>query len=365
MSVSIIHDLLELGANSNASDWHIKQGHPVVLRIEKALVDTDYIPDAEKMEKIMQDFIPNKELREKFNETGDLDISYVEDNVGRFRVNVHMQRGEPAFTLRYVKTNILTFDDLGLPEIMQTIAEAPRGIIILGGTTGSGKSTTLAAMLEHLNMNYRKHIITIEDPIEYEFEDKKSVFEQREVGIDTDSFKNALIHALRQDPDIIMVGEMRDRVSFDAALQAADTGHLVMTTLHANTASQAITRILDFYSHQERESVRMALSMNLHSIICQRLLPRAFGGGLIPGSEIMINTPMVRKILEKDQIEKLPAAIDNGREDGMQTFNHSLLQLVNEGLITEEDALATATNPEALRMNLQGIELKSGSNILG
>jgi len=340
MSVSIIHDLLELGANSNASDWHIKQGHPVVLRIEKALVDTDYIPDAEKMEKIMQDFIPNKELREKFNETGDLDISYVEDNVGRFRVNVHMQRGEPAFTLRYVKTNILTFDDLGLPEIMQTIAEAPRGIIILGGTTGSGKSTTLA-------------------------EDKKSVFEQREVGIDTDSFKNALIHALRQDPDIIMVGEMRDRVSFDAALQAADTGHLVMTTLHANTASQAITRILDFYSHQERESVRMALSMNLHSIICQRLLPRAFGGGLIPGSEIMINTPMVRKILEKDQIEKLPAAIDNGREDGMQTFNHSLLQLVNEGLITEEDALATATNPEALRMNLQGIELKSGSNILG
>jgi twitching motility protein PilT len=276
-----------------------------------------------------------------------------------------MQRGEPAFTLRYVKTNIMTFDELGLPSIMETIAETPRGIIILGGTTGSGKSTTLAAMLEHININFRKHVITIEDPIEYEFEDKKSVFEQREVGIDTDSFRNALIHALRQDPDIIMVGEMRDRVSFDAALQAADTGHLVMTTLHANTASQAITRILDFYSHQERESVRMALSMNLHSIICQRLLPRAFGGGLIPGAEIMINTPMVRKILEKDQLEKLPAAVDNGREDGMQTFNHSLLQLVNEGLITEEDALATATNPEALKMNLQGIELKSGSNILG
>jgi twitching motility protein PilT len=365
MGVSVIHDLLELGANSNASDWHIKQGHPVVLRIEKNLVDTDYIADAEKMQQILKDFIPNEELYNKFQETGDLDLSYVEDNVGRFRVNIHRQRGEPAFTLRYVKTNIMTFDDLGLPAIMKTIAETPRGIIILGGTTGSGKSTTLAAMLEHINYNFRKHIITIEDPIEYEFEDKKSVFEQREIGIDTNSFQDALIHALRQDPDIIMVGEMRDRVSFDAALQAADTGHLVMTTLHANTSSQAITRILDFYSHQERESVRMALSMNLHSIICQRLLQRAFGGGVIPGAEIMINTPIVRKLLEEGKLEKLPSAVDNGREDGMQTFNYSLLTLVNEGLITEEDALATATNPDALKMNLQGIELKSGSNILG
>ena len=365
MGVSIIHDLLELGANSNASDWHIKQGHPVVLRIEKNLVNTDYIPDAEKMQQILKDFVPNAEMYNKFQESGDLDLSYVEDNVGRFRINVHMQRGEPAFTLRYVKTNIMTFEELGLPSIIKTISEAPRGIIILGGTTGSGKSTTLAAMLEHINYNFRRHIITIEDPIEYEFEDKKAVFEQREVGIDTNTFQDALVHALRQDPDIIMVGEMRNQVSFDAALQAADTGHLVMTTLHANTASQAITRILDFYPHQERESVRVALSMNLHSIICQRLLQRAFGGGVIPGAEIMINTPIVRKLLEEGKLEKLPSAIDNGREDGMQTFNHSLLTLVNEGLITEEDALAAATNPDALRMNLQGIELKSGSNILG
>jgi len=365
MPVSIIHDLLELGVNSNASDWHIKEGHPVVLRIEGGLVDTDFMCDEKTIDKILHDFVPTEELLDKYNKSGDLDLSYVEDNVGRFRLNVHQQRGRPAFTLRHVKTNIMTLDDLGLPDIMKTIAEAPRGVIILGGTTGSGKSTTLAAMLEHVNLNFRKHCITIEDPIEYEFEDKKSVFEQREVGIDTDSFQAALIHVLRQDPDIIMVGEMRNRESFDAALQAADTGHLVMTTLHATTASQSITRILDFYDFNEHTSIRMALSMNLHAIICQRLLPRAFGGGVIPGAEIMLNTPMVRKLLEQDQLEKLPAAVENGGEDGMQSFNQSLLGLVNDGLITEEDAMGAATNPEALRMNLQGIELNTGSQIIG
>lgn len=365
MGVSVIHDLLELGVSSNASDWHIKDGHPVVLRIEGSLVDTDFTPDKECLDQILSDMVPSEDMIEKYNDTGDLDLSYVEDNVGRFRVNVHQQRGGPAFTLRHVKTNIMTLDELGLPEVLKRIAIAQRGIIILGGTTGSGKSTTLAAMLEHINLNFRRHCITIEDPIEYEFEDKKSVFEQREVGIDTDSFQQALIHVLRQDPDIIMVGEMRNRESFDAALQAADTGHLVMTTLHATTAAQSVTRILDFYDFNEQNSIRMALSINLHAIICQRLLPRAFGGGVVPGSEIMINTPMVRKLLEQGQLEKLPAAIENGREDGMQSFNQSLLALVNDGHITEEDALGAASNPEALRMNLKGIELKSGSQILG
>ncbi len=365
MGVSVIHDLLELGVNSNASDWHIKEGHPVVLRIEGSLVDTDFQADEKLIDQILDDFVTDEDMRVRYRDTGDLDLSYVEDNIGRFRVNVHQQRGRPAFTMRHVKTDIMSFDALGLPLILRKIAEAPRGIIILGGTTGSGKSTTLAAMLEHINLTRRRHCITIEDPIEYEFEDKKSVFEQREVGIDTQTFKDALIHVLRQDPDIIMVGEMRNRESFDAALQAADTGHLVMTTLHATSAAQAITRILDFYDHVEQGSIRMALSMNLHAIICQRLLPRAFGGGMIPSAEIMINTPMVRKLLEIGQLEKLPAAIENDREEGMQSFNQSLLGLVNEGLITEEDALAAASNPEALKMNLKGISLKSGSQILG
>ncbi len=364
MAVSVIHDLLELGINSNASDWHIKEGAPVVLRIDGALVDTDFVPDAESIEKIVATMAKG-EMYERYKKDGDLDLSYVEDNVGRFRVNIHKQRGQTAFTLRHVKTNIMQLDELGTPPVLRTIAEAQRGIIILGGTTGCGKSTTLAAMLEHVNLNFRKHCITIEDPIEYEFEDKKSIFEQREVGIDTSSFQEALTRVLRQDPDIIMVGEMRNKESFDAALQASDTGHLVMTTLHATTAAQSITRILDFYSHEEQDGIRMALSMNLYAIICQRLIPRAFGGGVIPGCEIMINTPMVKKLMEDAQIEKLPAAIEAGRDDGMQSFNQSLLKLINEGIITEEDAFAAATNPEALKMNLKGIDLNTANQIIG
>ena len=364
MGVSVIHDLLELGVNSNASDWHIKEGHPVVLRIAGSLVDTDFVPDAECIEQILTT-MASGEMLERYRQDGDLDLSYVEDNVGRFRVNIHKQRGSSAFTLRHVKTNIMQLDELGTPQIIKTIAEAHRGIIIMGGTTGSGKSTTLAAMLEHINLNSRKHCITIEDPIEYEFEDKRSVFEQREIGIDTTTFQEALSRVLRQDPDIIMVGEMRNKESFDAALQAADTGHLVMTTLHATTSAQAITRILDFYPRLEQDSIRTSLSMNLHAIICQRLIPRAFGGGVIPGCEVMINTPMIKKLLEKDQLDKLPAAIEAGRDDGMQSFNQSLLVLINEGLITEEDAFAAATNPEALKMNLKGIDLNTANQIIG
>ena len=364
MAVSVIHDLLELGINSNASDWHIKEGHPVVLRIAGGLVDTDFVPDTECIESILKSIV-SEEMLERYKEDGDLDLSYVEDHVGRFRVNVHKQRGKTAFTLRHVKTNIMQLEELGTPPILKPISEAPRGIIIVGGTTGSGKSTTLAAMLEHVNLNFRKHCITIEDPIEYEFEDKKSVFEQREVGIDTTTFQEALTRVLRQDPDIIMVGEMRNKESFDAALQAADTGHLVLTTLHATTAAQSITRILDFYPHVEQDSIRKALSMNLHAIICQRLVPRAFGGGVVPGCEVMINTPMVRKLLEKNDLEKLPAAIETGHDDGMQSFNQSLLGLINGGIITEEDAFAAATNPDALRMNLKGIDLNTSNQILG
>lgn len=365
MGVCVIHDLLEFGVNSNASDWHVKLGHPIVLRIEGNLVNSDFTPDEDCIEQLLIDIIASEEMLEKYKEEGDLDLSYVEDRVGRFRINIHRQRGTHAFSFRHVKTNIMSLRELGLPPIINHIAEAPRGIVILGGTTGSGKSTTLAAMLEHVNLNFRKHCITIEDPIEYGFEDKKSIFEQREVGIDTNSFDSALIHVLRQDPDIIMVGEMRNKESFDAALQAADTGHLVLTTLHATTAAQAITRILDFYEFNEQNAIRMSLSINLYAVVCQRLLPRAFGGGLIPGAEIMINTPMIKKMLEQNQLERLPAAIENGREDGMQSFNQSLMGLVNDGYVTVEDALAAASHPEALRMNLDGIELNTGSQILG
>jgi twitching motility protein PilT len=366
MAHGILHEVLALGVGSNASDWHIKENAPVALRIAGKLVDTDLVPDSDLMDKIIEEMIEGDErLRSKYFETGDLDISYVEEEVGRFRVNIHKQRGEKGITMRHVKTEIMNFEQLGVPPVIEKLAESERGIIIISGTTGSGKSTTLAAMMQHMNNNFRRHIITVEDPIEYEFFDNKSFFEQREVGLDTISFYSALVHALRQDPDVIMVGEMRDKESFEAALQAADTGHLVMTTLHSSTASQAVNRILDFYEHAEQGPIREALSVNLRAIVAQRLLPRAFGGGVVPTIEVMINTPLIQKLLTENRLDKLAGAIAGSRGDGMQSFNQSLYGLINNGDITEEDAMRSSSNPEALKMNLKGIFLDEDNKIIG
>ena len=364
MPVSSLHEVLELGVSSKASDWHIKEGAPVTIRIAGDLVDSDFVTSKDFLFDLIKTMVRQQEMLDKFEKQGDLDISYVEDGIGRFRVNIHKQKGMIGITMRHVKSDVLNFTELGLPQTISGIAEAERGIIIVSGTTGSGKSTTLASMLQYINNNFRKHIITIEDPIEYEFHDNKSIIEQREVGLDTETFQSALVHVLRQDPDIIMIGEMRNRESFDAALQASDTGHMVMTTLHSTNANQAINRILDFYKHEEQAAIRSALSINLKAVICQRLIPRAYGGGVIPGVEIMINSPIVKKLIETNKLEKLPAAIESGKDDGMQSFNQSLLGLVNEGLITEEDALKMASNPESLKMNLKGIFLDTSQQII-
>jgi len=247
--------------------------------------------------------------------------------------------------------------------ILKSIAESPRGIVLLSGSTGCGKSTTLAAMVEHINATSKKHIITLEDPIEYVFEDNQSVIEQREIGLDSLSFEMGLKHILRQDPDVIMIGEMRDAVSFMAAINAADTGHLVLSTLHTTTASQAIGRILDFFQPDERDQVRRQLAATMQAIVCQRMAARV-GGGVVPAIEIMINTPTVRKMLEENRLEKLAAAIETGVEDGMQTFNQALFNLVREGRVSEKEALAKATNPQALEMNFKGIFLDEARRIL-
>jgi twitching motility protein PilT len=365
MAKSIFHKVLEMTVNSNSSDLHVKENSPVAFRISGEMLSSDFVPDHDMLMKFINEMVEFEDQMETFKKTGDLDMSHVEDGVGRFRVNVHRQRGLISMTLRHVKNEIMTFKELGLPPVMKDIAESHRGIIILSGTTGSGKSTTMAAMLEHININFRKHIITIEDPIEYEFADNLCFIEQREVGLDTESFQSALKHVLRQDPDIIMVGEMRDKSSFEAALQAADTGHLVMTTLHSSNASQTINRILDFYDKGEQDAIREALALNLRAIISQRLIPKAFGDGRIPGNEIMINTPMVNKLLMEDRLDKLPSAISAGIQDGMMSFNQRLLDLVNSGQITEEDALENSDNPEQLKMNFQGIFLGQDSAIVG
>jgi len=265
--------------------------------------------------------------------------------------------------MRYVKTNIPSFAELGLLDIVKSIAEVPRGIVLVAGTTGSGKSTTLAAMLQHINSNFKRHVITLEDPIEYVFDDIQSVIEQREVGLDSLSFHNGLKNVLRQDPDIIMIGEMRDSISFAAAISAADTGHLVLSTLHTTNASQSVTRILDFFPAEEREQIRRQLAGTLQAVVCQRMVGTV-SGGMTPALEIMINTGTVKKLIEENRLDKLAAAIETGGEDGMQNFNQALFQLTKEKKVTEKEALAKATNPQALEMNFKGIFLDEGKRIL-
>ena len=284
-------------------------------------------------------------------------------DVGRFRTNLFQQRGQWCLAMRFVKTRVPSFEELGLLPQIKQIAESPRGIVLLAGSTGCGKSTTLAAMIEHINTNFKKHIITLEDPIEYVFEDNQSVIEQREIGLDTLSFHHALIHVLRQDPDIIMIGEMRDDISFTAAMSAADTGHLVLSTVHTTNASQSINRILDFFKAEEREQIRRQLAGTLRGVICQRMVATV-DGKLTPALEILLNTPLVRKLIEENRLDKLAAAIETGMDDGMISFNQSLFNLVKAGRVTEKEALSKASNPQALEMNFKGIFLDEGRRIL-
>jgi twitching motility protein PilT len=256
-----------------------------------------------------------------------------------------------------------SFEALGLLEQIKSLAESPRGIVLLAGSTGSGKSTTLAAMIEHVNSNFKKHIVTLEDPIEFVFEDNQSVIEQREIGLDTGSFHSALKHVLRQDPDIIMVGEMRDATSFTAAMSAADTGHLVLSTLHTTTAALAVTRILDFFKAEEREQIRRQIAGTLRGVVCQRMVTTV-DNKLAPAMEIMLNSPLVKKLLEENRLDKLSAAIETGTDDGMISFNQSLFNLVKSGRVTEKEALSKASNPQGLEMNFKGIFLDEGRRII-
>ena len=366
MTKTSLHEVLKTAVENNASDILVKENSPVNYRIDGTLINCDFSADRTVLETFLAQ-TANEKQRAQLEEIGDLDFSHREDDVGRFRVNVHRQRGLLGVTFRWVKNDVLTFEQLGLPPVLAEISKAKRGIIMVTGTTGSGKSTTMAAILQYMNTHRHEHIITIEDPIEYEFLDDQSVFEQREVGLDTESFECALKHALRQDPDVIMVGEMRDRVSFDAALRAADTGHLVISTLHAANAAQTITRILDMFEKNEQDAIREALAANLCAVISQRLVPLAGGAGRTPVEEIMINTPIVGKLIQEDRLEKLGAAIQAGQGDGMMTFNQSLLELVNAGRVTREDAVECSDNPEGLKMNFEGIFLSSdaGGGLVG
>jgi len=356
--------ILKIAVEGGASDAHIKIGAPVIFRINRELVAVECPqPTAEWMNKIVETITPTH-LKKRLEEDREVDFSYYIPDVGRFRTNLFQQRGQWALAMRYVRSHVASFEELGLLEQIKTIAETPRGIVLVAGSTGCGKSTTLAAMIEHINSNFKKHIITLEDPIEFVFEDNQCVVEQREVGLDTASFHHALKHVLRQDPDIIMLGEMRDDISFSAAMSAADTGHLVLSTLHTTTAAQSITRILDFFKADEREQVRRQLAGTLRAVICQRMLPTV-KGNLTPAFEIMVNSPLIKKMLEENRLDKLTAAIETSADDGMLTFNQSLFNLVKAGRVTEKEAMAKASNPQALEMNFKGIFLNEGGRIVG
>ncbi len=362
--VELLHTILKAAVDAGASDVHLKINSPVVFRVNQRLVTPDlpYV-SPEAMDVWVKQIVPTH-LRARLEAEREIDFSYHVPGIGRFRTNLYQQRGEFAISMRYVKVRVPPFEELGLPEVIKRIAEQPRGIVIVAGATGCGKSTTLAAMIEHINANFRKHIITLEDPIEYVFEDNQSVIEQREIGLDTLSYHHALKHVLRQDPDVIMIGEMRDSISVEAAMAAADTGHLVLTTLHTTNAQQSLIRILDFFKAEEREQVRRQLAGTLQAVIVQRLV-NTVHGRVTPACEILINTPTVRKLIEENRLEKIYAAIETGTEEGMMTFNQSLLQLVKSGLVDVKEALAKASNPQALEMNLRGIFLDEGRRIIG
>jgi twitching motility protein PilT len=361
--MELFQKILKAAVEGGASDVHLKIGTPVIYRISRELVAVECpYPTEEWMNTIVYAIAP-KHLHKRMEDDREVDFSYYLPGTGRFRTNLFQQRGQWCLAMRHVKAAVPSFEELGLLEQIKTLAESPRGIVLLAGSTGSGKSTTLAAMLEHVNAHFKKHIITLEDPIEFVFEDNQSVIEQREIGLDTQSFHSALKHVLRQDPDIIMVGEMRDATSFTAAMSAADTGHLVLSTVHTTNAAQSVTRILDFFQADDREQVRRQLAGTMRGVICQRMVT-TIAGSMTPALEILINTPTVKKLIEDNRLDKLAAAIETGNDDGMLSFNQCLFNLVKAGKVTEKEAMAKASNPQALEMNFRGIFLDEGRRIL-
>ncbi len=356
--------ILRGGIESGASDIHIKPGAPIIFRIDRQLVSAEApLHDSAWMERVLGEIVPPR-LQMKLEQEHEVDFALAIPALGRFRVNVFQQRGELTLALRIVKTSVRGFAELNLPDIAGRIAEAARGIIIIAGAIGSGKSTTLAAMLDHINTTSRKHIITLEDPIEFLLTDKQSVIEQREIGLDTATYTTGLRHVLRQDPDVLVIGEMRDAESAVAAMSAANIGHLVITTLHTSDATKSVQRILEFFPAAERDYARKLFADTLHGVVCQRLV-RSTKGAVLPALEILLNNSAVSSLIASDRLDKIPGAMELGSGDGMQNFDGALQKMVTAGQITREEALAHAANPEGLQMAFKGVVLSESRRILG
>jgi len=357
-----LNEILQVALKSGASDIHLKAGLPPMFRLDGALVP---LKDARRMppEEIgrMAFGIMNDYQKEKYKQTNEVDLAYGVPGLGRFRVNVFQQRGTLGVVLRVIPFKIQSIEQLMLPKVLEKIAGEQRGLVLVTGTTGSGKSTTLAAMIDHVNATETCHIMTIEDPIEFLVRDKRSIVNQREVGVDTMSFGQALKSALRQDPDVILVGEMRDLETIETALTAAETGHLVMSTLHTLDATETINRIISAFPPYQQKQVRLQLGSVLKAVISQRLVPRADGKGRVPAIEVLLATGRVRELIEdKDRTKEIPDAIAQGNVAyGMQTFDQSLMWLLKSSLISYEEALRQASNPDDFALRVSGVSSTS------
>lgn len=338
-----------------ASDIHLKVGTPPAVRIMKDIVFLKEEPlTPEEVENLAFSIMPPS-AREVFLKNKEVDFPYEKKGLVRFRVNVYTQRQTVAISMRLIKLNIPSIEDLGLPSILKSLVTKKAGLILVTGPSGSGKSTTLAAMIEYLNQNESLNIITIEDPIEYVFTDKLSLISQREIGIDTSSFYSALKMALREDPNIIMVGELRDIESVSVALQAAETGHLVLSTLHTIDTVSTISRIVDMFPPHQQNQVRYQLASTLVGVISQRLLKRKDKTGLVPACEVLIGTSTVRKWIRENKLSEIPKIIEEGKLEGMQSFNQNLLELYKANIIDANEALMASPNPSDLELAIKGI----------
>jgi twitching motility protein PilT len=359
-----VNDLLKVAVERGASDLHLKAGSYPMMRVGGDLtpVAQDRRIDHEEMIAIAAAVLPTA-LREKFKDSHEVDLAYSVAGLGRFRCNAFQQRGTIGMTFRVIPFRVATIPELTLPPVLKRITQERRGLVLVTGTTGSGKSTTLAAMIDEINSSQTVNVMTIEDPIEYLHRDKRSIICQREVGIDTKSFAQALRSALRQDPDVILVGEMRDHETIETALLAAETGHLVLSTLHTLDAAETIGRIVSVFPPHQHQQVRIQLGSVLRAVVSQRLIPKADGKGRVPAVEVMIVTPFIRDcIIDKDKTHLIRGAIAQGTSQyGMQTFDQSIYFLYEQRLITQEEALRWASNPDEFKLRLQGITSTSDS----
>lgn len=361
----LLDDCLKVMVENGASDLHVKSNSVPRMRVSGKIKKMD-LPEISHENVIeMGNSIMSPFHRELLPKNKGVDLAFTSETYGRFRANIFFQRGTLSIVIRTIKSIIPSFSELHIPPVFEKICMKERGLVLVAGATSSGKSTTVATVVDYINNNRDAHIITVEDPIEYVHEDKRCVINQREIGQDSNSFVQALKFVVRQDPDIIVIGEMRDPESFRSAVAASETGHLVISTIHAKNVLQAFDRILGFFPAEQHEQILVQLSFNLQAISCQRLLRRSDGTGLIPAVEILLEDPSVSKVIREGKLDKLGQAMINGNEEGMQTFNQSLVELYNAQLISKDEALMASDNPHSLEMNMKGIFLDdTGGGIL-